>query len=166
MVQANANPLKSAKLFPMTFHSHHHKSVVAPLKTNSSPASSPSIKSAPLRKSAASSAISARTIRIPTPPKHQAKNKPLLQAPKHLLLIHNPQSKIHNLRHGLKGSPTKSPSSASSSAVTKRMSLPMPKPYPPTSAAKTKNALSRSRGFWKRSKGWGSCEHVSNRPYA
>jgi hypothetical protein len=30
VVLANAWPLKSAKLFPMSFQSHHHKSVVTP----------------------------------------------------------------------------------------------------------------------------------------
>jgi hypothetical protein len=30
VVLANAQPLQSAKLFPLAFDSHHHKSVVAP----------------------------------------------------------------------------------------------------------------------------------------
>ena len=83
--------------------------------------------------------------------------------------IQNQQTSIVNqllfLPPGPTASQTKSPSSASSSLLTTRMSqLLTPNPSPPTSAAKTSNAPSRSRGFWRRSKVWGSCNHASLLP--
>ena len=119
-----------------------------------SPASSPSTTSAPPRKSADSSAGFARTIRIQTPQPptvtYRRYRKPS-PAPNPPLPIQHPKFKIQNPRPGPTAFPIKLPSSANSSATTTiRSLLLIPKRSPPTSVGRTKNAPSRSKGFWRR----------------